>query len=262
MPNANAANTLVRWVIAWMGELINRIGKDLLRPASTSILMRSVVDLSRSRADLIAENALLRYQLTLLKQQSKRPRLKPVDRLSLLLLAKVTKTWRQALVIVQPETLLRWHRQGFRLFMRFKQHQPKQQTRFSAEIIALIRQMTRDNPLWGAERIRGELLKLGITVAKRTVQRYMKPKPSLHTTGQAWASFLKTHVKDTWACDFMPVVDLSFQRLFVFFIIELHSRRIVHFNVTRHPNECWTAQQLREATPNGTLPKLIICDND
>ena len=101
--------------------------------------------------------------------------------------------------------------------MRFKQRQPKQQTRFSTEIITLIREMAHDNPLWGAERIRGELLKLGITVAKRTVQRYMGLRPSLHTTGQAWASFLKTHVKDIWACDFMPVIDLCFHRLFVFF---------------------------------------------
>ena len=110
-----------RFVIAWVSELLNRIVKGLLRPASTSILIASVDDQTRSKADLIAENALLRHQLKLLKRQSKRPQLKPADRLSLLLLAKVTRTWRQALLIVQPATLLPWHRKGSRLFMGFKQ---------------------------------------------------------------------------------------------------------------------------------------------
>jgi hypothetical protein len=112
MPNADPADSLSRFVIAWISGLLNRIVKGLLRPASTSILIGSVVDLSRSKTDLIAENALLRHQLAVLKRQSKRPRLKSADRLSLLLLAKVTRTWRQALLIVQPATLLRTPRRG------------------------------------------------------------------------------------------------------------------------------------------------------
>jgi hypothetical protein len=126
MPYANAADALVRPIFAWAGLLLNWIVKALLRPAAPMTLIGSVTDLTRSKSDLIAENALLRHQLVLLKRQSKRPRLTPADRLGLLLLAKATKTWRQTLLIVQPATLLRWHRQGFRLFMRFKQHQPKQ----------------------------------------------------------------------------------------------------------------------------------------
>jgi hypothetical protein len=159
MLDTNAANVMVRLILAWITPLFNRIVSQLLRPAAPTTLIGAFTELTRSKADLIAENALLRHQLALLKRQSKRSRLKATDRLSLLLLAKETRSWRQALLIVQPATLLRWHRQGFRLLMRFKQHQPKCQTRFSIEIIALIRQMARDNPLWGAERIRGELLK-------------------------------------------------------------------------------------------------------
>ena len=119
MPNLDATS-IICLVIGWISQRLNRIVKVLLRPASTSILIGSVVDLSRSKADLIAENVLLRYQLALLKRQLKRPRLKPADRLSLQLLAKVTKTWRQALFIVQPATLLRWHREGYRLFWKWK----------------------------------------------------------------------------------------------------------------------------------------------
>ena len=138
----------------------------------------AVLDLSRSKSDLIAENALLRHQLVLLKRSIKRPTLKPTDRLSLLLLAKVTRTWRQVLFIVQPATLLRWHREGFRLFWRLKSKPIERQPRLPAETIGLIRQMAKENPLWGAERIRGELLKLGIHVSKQTVQRYRSQKPT------------------------------------------------------------------------------------
>ena len=116
--------------------------------------------------------------------------------------------------------------------------------------------MAKENPLWGAERIRGELLKLGIPVSKHTVQRYRDYKPSPSHSSQTGSTFLKTHGKDIWACDFTPVIDLVFRHLYVFFIIELHSRRVVHFNITRHPTQFWVAQQLREATPD--QPKAEI----
>jgi len=133
MPNAIVADPVARFVITWIIGLLNRIVKRLLRPSSASILIDSVVDLSRSKVDLIAENALLRHQLMLLKRQSKRPRLKLADRLSLLLLAlaKVTRTWRQSLLIVQPATLLRWHREGYRLFWKWKSQKRNGQPRLS-----------------------------------------------------------------------------------------------------------------------------------
>ena len=248
--------------IAWITQRVNLIVKAVCRPAKGQTLIGAVLDLSRSKTDLIAENALLRHQLVLLRRSSKRPALKPTDRLSLLLLAKMTRTWRQVLLLVQPATLLRWHREGFRLFWRLKSKPLQRQPRLSVEAIGLIRQMAKENPLWGAERIRGELLKLGIHVSKQTVQRYRGQGPSPVQPSQTWSTFLKTHARDIWACDFVPVIDLVFRQLYVFFIIELHSRRVVHFNITRHPTQFWVARQLREATPDTQKPKYIIRDND
>jgi len=124
----------------------------------------------------------------------------------------------------------------------------------SVETIALIREMAAANRLWGAERIRGELLKLGITVAKTTVQRYMRQARPRRRSGQTWSTFLRTHAAGIWACDFLPVTDLLFRQLYTFFIVELATRRVVHVAVTRHATDAWVAQQLREATPFGAHP--------
>jgi putative transposase len=121
--------------------------------------------------------------------------------------------------------------------------------------------MARDNRLWGAERIRGELLKLGIHVSKRTIQKYMR-HPGARPSAQTWGTFLHNHAHEIWACDFLPVTDLFFRSLFAFFIIELQSRQVLHVGVTRHPTDAWVAQQLREATPVGQTPRFLIRDND
>jgi putative transposase len=128
--------------------------------------------------------------------------------------------------------------------------------------VALIKEMARDNRLWGAERIRGELLKLGIGVCKRTIQKYMRQVRTARPRGQNWKTFLDTHAEQIWACDFLPVTDLLFRSLYAFFIIELHSRKVIHVGVTRSPTDAWTAQQLREATAYGVGPKYLIRDND
>jgi putative transposase len=122
--------------------------------------------------------------------------------------------------------------------------------------------MARDNRLWGAERIRGELLKLGLHVCKRTVQKYLRQVSTPRPRGQSWKTFLHTHAQQVWACDFLPVTDLFFRSLFAFFIVELHSRRVIHVGVTRCPTDAWTAQQLREATAYGEGPKYLIRDRD
>ncbi|HEY6285278.1 MAG TPA: integrase core domain-containing protein [Ktedonobacteraceae bacterium] len=122
--------------------------------------------------------------------------------------------------------------------------------------------MARDNRLWGAERIRGELLKLGLRVCKRTIQKYMRQVRTTRPRGQNWKTFLDTHAKQIWSCDFLPVTDLLFRSIYAFFIIELHSRRVVNVGVTRSPTDAWTAQQLREATAFGVGPKYLIRDND
>jgi putative transposase len=210
----------------------------------------------------VAENALLRQQLIILRRQVKRPACTKTDRMLLVFLARIVRSWKQALVIVQPETLLRWHRHGFKLFWKYKSRAISATPKISTETVALIKEMARDNRLWGAERIRGELLKLGIHVCKRTIQKYMRPVRTTRPGGQTWKIFLRTHAQQIWACDFLPVTDLFFRSLFAFFIIELHSRRVIHVGVTRSPTDAWTAQQLREATAYGVGPKYLIRDHD
>src|SRR6266852_5502225 len=145
-----------------------------MKPLLTSLPLATLTDLGRSKSELLVENALLRQQLIILRRQVKRPACRKTDRFLLLLLARMTQTWKQALFIVQPETLLRWHRELFRLFWKHKSKADARQPKLSLETIALIEEMASSNRLWGAERIRGELLKLGIRVCKRTIQKYMR----------------------------------------------------------------------------------------
>jgi putative transposase len=147
--------------------------KQWSKPAIGRITVGSLSDLRRSRKDLIIENAILRQQLIVLNRQVKRPQLTQGDRVRFVLLARLTEFWRQALHIVQPDTLLRWHRDLFCHYWRRKSKPEKREPRTSHETIELIKQMARENRLWGAERIRGELLKLGVKVSKRTIQKYM-----------------------------------------------------------------------------------------
>jgi putative transposase len=181
----------------------------------------------------VAENAILRQQLIILRQQVKRPVYVKTDRMLLVLLARMGRTWKQALFIVQPETLLRWHRRGFKLFWRYKFWAASTKPRISPETVALIKEMASNNRLWGAERIRGELLKLGIRDCKRTIQKYMRSARHARRCGQSWKTFLHTQAQQVWACDFLPVTDLFFRSLFAFFTTLLHSRRVIHVGVTR-----------------------------
>ena len=188
---------------------------------------------------------------------------RPTDRVLLVLLTSRLRTWRQALCIVQPQTVLRWHRDLFRRVWRHRSQSgvPAYRPPLAAETVALIRQIAAANRLWGADRIRGELLKLDIRVAKRTIQKYMREARPPHA-GQTGATFLHNHAPDIWAADFLPVMDLLFRPLYAFFGIELASRRVVHVGVTRHPSDPWVAQQLVEATAYGQHPKHLITDND
>ena len=161
---------------------------------------------------------------------------------------------------VQPDTLLRWHRNIFRSYWRRKSKLKQRKPHVSSETIALIKQMAKENLTWGAERIRGEPLKLGTKISKRTIQKYMARIRS--NSSQTWDTFLKNHACYIWACDFTVVHDLLFRPLYVFVIIELHTRLIVHSAVTRSPTDQWTAQQLRQAAPWGKLPTYLIRDRD
>ena len=234
------------------------------RPAAPAHVAGALTDLVRSKPELIAENAFLRHQLVILHRSNDRPRCTPADRALLVLLASRVRAWRSALLLVQPDTLLRWHRQLFRAYWRRKSRATSsaRQPKVAAETIALIRELAVANRLWGAERIRGELLKLDIRVAKWTVQKYMRNARPSGGMGQTWATFLRSHASEIWACDFLPITDALFRPVYAFVVIALGSRRVVHVGVTRHPTDAWVAQQLREATPFGAQPRYLIRDND
>jgi putative transposase len=217
-------------------------------------------DWLRPRAALVAENALLRHQLLVLQRAVPRPRLRPIDRLVAAALAALAPTWRDVLRIVQPATLLRWHRAGFRALWRWRSRAPP--ARVAKDTITLIRSMAEHNRLWGAERIRGELLKLGIRVSKRTVQRYVATPSRRGPGGPSWSTFIREHAAGIWACDFLQTYDIFFRPLFAFAIIELGSRRVVHAAATREPTSGWVSQQLRNATAWGVVPRLLVHDRD
>jgi transposase InsO family protein len=212
----------------------------------------------------VLENAFLRQQVTVLSREKKRPPLTNQDRRLLVVLARLLPSWKAALLIVQPDTLIRWHRDLFKIVWRRKSKTSRKPhpAALSIQTIRLIWQMATDNRLWGAERIRGELLKLGIQASKRTIQKYLKQMPRLRPTGQTWSTFVRNHAADIWACDFVQTYDVFFRAIFVFVIIELESRTVIHVNVTHSPSDAWVAQQLREATPFGEHPQYLIRDND
>jgi putative transposase len=178
------------------------------QPASPVLIIGTLLALTRNRTDLVIENALLRQQLIILKRQLKRAQLTNPERFRLVFLSHFTKFWKQALHIVQPDTLLRWHQNLFRMYWRRKsQGRPK----IESETIVLIQKMSNKNLLWGAERIRGELLKLGIAVGKRSIQRYMPKDRKSRSSTQTWATFLKNQASGIWACDFTVVTDWLFR---------------------------------------------------
>jgi putative transposase len=147
----------------------------------------------------------------------------------------MVRSWKQALFLVQPETLLRWHRELFRVFWKHKSKARSRKSRLSPETISLIKEMAADNRLWGAERIRGDSSSWIFGEVKRTIQKYMKQVRPKRARGQTWKMFLRHHAAEIWACDFLQVTDLFFRPLFAFFIIELKSRKVIHVNVTRTP---------------------------
>jgi len=211
--------------------------------------------------EVTVENLALRQQLAVMKRQCPRPRLRKTDRLFWVWLSRVCRDWRKLLVIVRPETVVAWHRQGFRLYWRWiSRKKPSGRPGVSPEVRALVRKMAEANPLWGAPRIHGELLKLGIRISERTVSRLVPrhPKPP----SQTWKAFLDNHLTELVAMDFFTVPTARFRVLFVFIILAHHRRRVVHFNVTENPTAGWTGQQIVEAFPEDTAPRHLIRDRD
>ena len=242
------------------GEALRR----LLQPAHSVAGATTGIagDMTRCRRELIAENALLRQQIIVLRRSVKRPVTGRADRFVMVVLARLCSAWRDALHLVRPDTLLRWHRDLFKIFWRHKSRPKGQPRRLAQETIDLIKNMVLSNATWGAERIRGELLKLGISVSKRTIQKYMRQVRPPAGPGQTWETFIRNHTNDIWACDFLQLYDAWFRPIFAFFVVKHGNREVVHFNVTRSPSDAWAAQQLREATPWGEAPRFLIRDND
>lgn len=244
--------------------IIKRTIRNRVKPENYALSANAVADLTRSKSELILENAFLRQQLIILQRQVKRPLPKPRERVILVGLASRLNAWKEALLIVQPDTMIRWHRDLFKWLWKRKSKSAKKpgRKRLLRSVIEMIQRMAQENHTWGAERIRGELLKLGLRVAKSTIQKYIRLVRKPASPDQNWLTFLHNHAGEIWACDFLQTYDLFFRALFVFVIIELGSRRIIHFAVTRHPADAWVAQQLREATPYGLKPRFLIRDRD
>ena len=213
------------------------------------------------RAAAALENLALRQQVAVFKQSVKRPKLRPRDRVFWVVLSRLWPNWRSVLAIVQPETVIKWHRKGFKLYWRWKSRAGNPgRPPIKCEIRDLIRRMSRENPTWGAPRILSELLLLGHDVAEQTVAKYMvrKWKPP----SQTWRTFLDNHVPDIAACDFFTVPTVTFRVLYVFIVMRHDRRQIVHFNVTTNPYAEWTAQQIINAFPYEEAPRFLIRDRD
>jgi hypothetical protein len=215
----------------------------------------------KTRTDLALENLALRQQLVLLRRRSKRPQFERLDRLFWLWLSHQWAGWREALHVVRPQTVIRWHRQGFRAFWTWKSRRGRVgRPSVSSELAKLVRTMALANPLWGSPRIHGELLKLGFEVSQRSVARLMPRRPKLPS--QTWRTFLQNHVADLVSVDFFVVPTATFRVLYVFVVLLHHRRRVVHFNVTDSPTAAWTAQQIVEAFPDDSAPRYLLRDRD
>jgi putative transposase len=215
----------------------------------------------RTQRVLVLENLALRHQLAVLHRTAPRPRLRPSDRLFWILLARLWRGWAEAVAIVQPATVIRWQRSGFKLFWTWKsrRHGPGRPA-VAPDVRALIRRMSEANPLWGAPRIHAELQKLGLEISQATVSKYLirrRTPPS-----QTWRTFLANHVGSLVSVDFFTVPTVMFKILFVFVVLAHDRRRVVHINVTDNPTAQWTAQQIVEAFPWESAPRYLLRDRD
>ena len=227
-------------------------------------LAGAILRLFCCRRRLLLENLALRQQLVALKRRRPRPRLAVFDKLFWVLLRKFWSGWKQALIVVTPETVVRWHRTGFRLYWKLisKVRRPLGRRQTPKEVRELIIRMVAENPTWGAPRTHGELLMLGFDVSERTISRWMKRAPRDPEQARRWRAFLRNHREAIAAMDFFTIPTLRFSVLYGFFVIGHDRRRILHFNVTKHPASLWVVQQLREAFPFESSPRFLIFDRE
>ena len=215
----------------------------------------------KSKSRLEAENAALRHQLSILRRKVRgRVRLTNGDRLFFIQLYRWFPSVLKAITIIRPETLVRWHRAGFRRYWRWKSRSLGGRPQIDADLRALIRQMSVENPLWGAPRIHGELLKLGFEVAQSSVAKYMVKRRG--PPCQGWRTFLRNHAPDIAAMDLFVVPTIGFDLLYVLVIVRLERRELVWINVTANPTAEWIARQITEAFPWDEAPRYLIRDRD
>jgi len=226
-------------------------------------ILGALVVCLRPRASLVLENLALRQQLALLRRATPRPRLRPVDRAFWAVLSRIWSRWADALIIVKPATVVAWHRRGFARFWAWKSR-PIGRPPLDSTVVALIERMAAENPLWSRRRIAGELGKLGHHVDKDTVAKYM-PSPARRPgrpPSMTWRAFVRAHLAGTIAIDFLTVPTVTFSVLYVFFVLSLERRKLLHLNVTGHPHQTWTAQQVVEAVGLNTEIVRLIRDRD
>jgi len=228
------------------------------------LLFGAILRVFLTRRMLLLENLALRQQLAALKRRDARPRLAVFDKLFWVMARRFWSGWKQALIVVNPETVVQWHRAGFRLYWKLisKVRRPIGRRQTPKEVRELIFRMVAENPTWGAPRIHGELLMLGFDVSERTISRWMKRAPRDPERAKRWLAFLRNHREAIAAMDFFTVPTVTFSVLYCFFVISHDRRRILHFNVTKHPASLWIVQQLREAFPFESAPRILIFDRD
>jgi hypothetical protein len=234
------------------------------RPASAPLVAGTRAALARSKPELVAANAFLRHQLAILRRGAEQPRCTRADRVLPALLAGRVRAWRHALLIVRPDTLLRWHRQPLCDYWRrpSRAAAPAHRPPLDLETVALSREMATANRPWGAERIRGERRTLDIRVATSTIPRHPRAARPPQRAGQPGATFLRNHAGAIWARDRLPLADLPSRPVYACFVIALGSRRVRHAGVTRRPTAARVARPLREATPVDERPRCLIRDDD
>ncbi len=225
------------------------------------LVLAAVVSWLRRRARLEAENVALRHQLNILKRSApRRVPLTNLDRSLLVWLYWLCPSVLDAIRLVRPETVVRWHRQGFRAYWRWRSQRAPGRPKMDRQVRDLIRQISMANPLWGAPRIHGEILKLGIDVAQSTVSKYMARRG--RPPGQSWRTFLRNHADGIAAVDFLVVPTITFKLLFVFVVLRHRRRELVSFGVTAQPTAEWLARQIAEAFPCETTPEYMIRDSE
>ena len=223
-------------------------------------LVRLLIVLASRHRSLALENLALRQQLAIYRRCRPKPTMRGSDRLFWVGLRAVWSDWKSPLVVVRPATVVAWHRRGFAWYWTRRSRPRGGRPQAGAEIRRLVREMAVANPLWGAPRIHGELLKLGFAVCERTVSRLMPRRRT--PPSQSWRTFLQNHLGSTIAVDFFTVPTLTCRILFVFVVLAHDRRRILHVDVTRHPTSAWACQQLREALPNETNARFLLHDGD